>query len=126
MSLVSFADIKTTALARLQHLDVHYTYHNVAHTLDVLEQAERIAQSENITGEEDLLLLRTAAMYHDSGFLISYTGHEQDSCTIFREDAAAFGFTIEQCEIIEGLIMATRVPQVPTGILQQIICDADL
>jgi len=126
MSVLSFPGIKAVALDRLQHLDVHYTYHNIPHTLDVLTQCERIAQCEKITGEEDLLLLRTAAMYHDSGFLKSYTGHEQDSCVIFREDAARFGFTIEQSEIIEGLIMSTRVPQQPVGILQQIICDADL
>jgi predicted metal-dependent HD superfamily phosphohydrolase len=126
MSVIPFADIKSRAIERLQQLDVHFTYHNIPHTLDVLTQAERIAQCEKITGEEDLLLLKTAAMYHDAGFLISYSGHEQDSCVVFREDAGQFGFTIGQTEIIEGLIMATRVPQVPEGILQEIICDADL
>src|ERR1043165_5962010 len=126
MPVISFDEIKATAVARLQQLDIHYTYHNVEHTLDVLAQVERIAKCEKVTGDEDLLLLRTAALYHDSGFLKSYGGHEQDSCVIFREDAAKFGFTIEQSEIIEGLIMSTRVPQQPVGILQQIICDADL
>lgn len=126
MPVISFADIKARALDRLQQLDVHYTYHNVAHTLDVLAQSERIAQREKITDEQDLLLLKTAALYHDSGFLKTYSGHEKASCMLFREDAVHFGFTIQQSEIIEGLIMSTQVPQRPVGILQEIICDADL
>jgi uncharacterized protein len=122
----SFLKIKEFVLDKLKELDPHLTYHNIAHTLDVLAQSERIAASEKITNEEELFLLKTAALYHDTGFLRVYTGHEQVGCAIFREDAARFGFTIEQSEIIEGLIMATRVPQKPVGILQEIICDADL
>lgn len=122
----SFLKIKEFVIKKLEGLDTRLTYHNIAHTLDVLAQSERIAASEKIMNDEELFLLKTAALYHDAGFLKVYTGHEQASCAIFREDAARFGFTIEQSEIIEGLIMATRVPQKPVGILQEIICDADL
>jgi predicted metal-dependent HD superfamily phosphohydrolase len=122
----SFSEIKEIVLEKLGALDVHLTYHNVFHTLDVLSQSERIAQSEGLTNDSDLFLLKVAALYHDTGFLKVYTGHEKFSCAIFLDDADSLGFTAQQKEIIQGLIMATQVPQKPEGILQQIICDADL
>ena len=122
----SFSEIKETVLEKLKGLDIHLTYHNVLHTLDVLSHSERIAQSEGLTDPGELFLLKVAALYHDTGFLKAYGGHEKVSCSIFLEDAVRFGFTEEQKEIILGLIMATQVPQNPTGILQEIICDADL
>ncbi|MGC4037420.1 MAG: HD domain-containing protein [Chitinophagaceae bacterium] len=123
---VSFSTIKETLLERLTHLDHHLIYHNIGHTLDVLEQCERIAWCERITNTEDLFLLKVAALYHDAGFLKTYRGHEAVSCRIFLEDAEKFDLNDQQKEIIQGLIMSTKVPQQPVGILQEIICDADL
>jgi predicted metal-dependent HD superfamily phosphohydrolase len=37
-----------------------------------------------------------------------------------------FGFTKKQIKRIEGMIMATIIPQRPTNILEEIMCDADL
>ena len=122
----SFSEIKEIVLKKLGALDVYLTYHNVSHTLDVLSQAERIAQSEGLKDDNGLFLLKVAALYHDTGFLRAYTGHEKASCAIFLEDAGSLGFTAQQKEIILGLIMATQVPQKPAGLLQEIICDADL
>jgi len=45
------------------------TYHGIHHTLDVLVQVQRIAKEEGIVNEEDLFLLKTATLYHDTGFL---------------------------------------------------------
>jgi uncharacterized protein len=69
--------IKSHILSILRNgLSKELTYHTVNHTRDVLEQAERIAKAENITNEEDLFLLKVACLYHDSGFLYTYAGHE--------------------------------------------------
>ena len=65
-------------------------------------------------------------MYHDTGFLETYTGHEIKGCEIFLKDAEQYAITNVEKEIIKGLIMATRVPQVPETLLERIICDADL
>lgn len=101
------------------------TYHNVSHTQDVLEQCEKIALNENVRDEYDLMLLRTAALYHDTGFLFVYKGHEEMSCKIFKEDYSN-EFTEEEIEKILGIIMATKIPQTPHNLLEKIICDADL
>ncbi|MEP6612496.1 MAG: HD domain-containing protein, partial [Mucilaginibacter sp.] len=59
-------------------LPAHLNYHNASHTLDVYEAAKRLALANGIAGDE-LTLLLTAAYYHDSGFLVKATGHEEES-----------------------------------------------
>ena len=76
-----FTSIKEPILSRLKNeLDPRLGYHNIMHTLDVLEQAEVLAKQENVTDKHDLLLLKTAAVFHDSGFLFVYKGHEEKGC----------------------------------------------
>lgn len=119
--------IKSHILSTLRNgLSKELTYHTVNHTRDVLEQAERIAKSENITNEEDLFLLKVACLYHDSGFLYIYAGHEEESCNILKKDAPKFHISKEQVETMCGLIMATKIPQTPHNKMEEIICDADL
>lgn len=126
MQLTRYSDIKIFVINKLKDLDPNLTYHNIAHTLDVLSCSEKIAKEEGIDDAEQVFLLKTAALYHDTGFLRTYADHEKISCEIFLEDAGQFGFSKKQKDLIVGLIMATKVPQQPIGILQQIICDADL
>lgn len=111
---------------KLQHLDSTLTYHCLTHTFDVLEQCLRIAAAEGITDHHDLKNLRLAALYHDTGFLETYKNHEQKGCEIFLHDTKDIRMTDEDIEIIQGLIMSTKLPQEPKTHLQQIICDADL
>ncbi len=117
--------LKTLVLDELETLDPRLTYHSAAHTRDVYEQAVRIADAEGVSAEE-IRLLKLAALFHDTGFLRTYAQHEMMSCRIFREKTAGYALTVQERELIEGLIMATCLPQEPQTHLQQIICDADL
>lgn len=101
------------------------SYHSVVHILDVYNIAEKLAEMEGIKGEE-LTLLLTAVLFHDSGFLVGPKEHEKVSCQIAREFLPQFGYSAGQIERIEGMIMATRMPQTPHNLLEEIICDADL
>jgi predicted metal-dependent HD superfamily phosphohydrolase len=121
-----FTSIKQPIISRLEReLDPRLGYHNLLHTLDVLEQAEIIAKKEGIFSEHELLLIKTAAAFHDSGFLFVYRGHEEKSCEIATE---ALQETFSEADIkkICGMIRATKIPQSPNTLLEQIICDADL
>ncbi|MVM41531.1 HD domain-containing protein [Spirosoma sp. HMF3257] len=102
------------------------TYHSVQHTHDVAEQADRIARAEGINDDESLNLLKTAAYYHDAGFLVTYDEHEVESCQLAMRSLPAFGYTPEQIDQICQMIRATRTPQTPTTLLGAILCDADL
>src|SRR4030095_862346 len=121
-----FKSIKQPILSRLENeLDPRLGYHNLSHTLDVVEQAEVIAKQEKIKDKHDLLLLKTAAVFHDSGFLLVYKNHEEKSREIAAE-ALKNIFSEEDIKKICGMIMATKIPQTPYTLLEQIICDADL
>ncbi len=102
------------------------TYHNTKHTLDVERQCSIIAKEEGITNESELLELHVAALYHDTGFLLTYKGHEEKSCEIAREQLYSFGWCNRSINNVCEIILSTKVPQLPKTHLQQIICDADL
>ena len=102
------------------------TYHNLDHTIDVTAQCMDIAKAEGITDEDSLLELHIACIYHDAGFIDVYTGHEEKGCEMVRKQLPGFGVNDTMIENICTIIMATKIPQMPTNILQQIICDADL
>lgn len=126
IAMHSFSEIQKHVMDKLlKNLPDSLTYHNIGHTLDVLKQAENIANEEGINGEE-LFLLKVSALYHDVGFLDKYIGHEERSCEIAAGELTTFGFTPEQLDKIFGMIRATKVPQQPHTRLEEIICDADL
>ena len=121
-----FTSIKQPILLRLENeLDPRLGYHNLSHTIDVMEQVEIIAKQEQINDKHDLLLLKTAAVFHDSGFLVIYKNHEEKSCDIASKSLKNV-FNEEDIKKICGMIMATKIPQTPHTLLEQIICDADL
>jgi len=100
-------------------------YHKLEHSLDVLAAAERIASAEDICGK-DLELLKTAALFHDSGFIYQYKCNEKVACEIARQSLPEFGYASGDIEKICGMIMATSIPQGPKNLLEKILCDADL
>ncbi|WP_276134689.1 HD domain-containing protein [Polluticoccus soli] len=123
---MQFNEVKTFILDKLtQELPAHLTYHSVGHIRDVYDSAGYLAKEEGVRGE-DLQLLLTAALFHDSGFLISQKEHEKLSCEVCKQYLPGFGYTREQIEKICGMVIATRIPQQPQNLLEQIICDADL
>lgn len=100
-------------------------YHNVNHTKDVLNAAVALAKMEGVNGEE-LTLLKTAVWFHDSGFTIQNKNNEEIGCAIAKKILPDLNYTPLQIEKICSLIMATKIPQSCTNLLEQIICDADL
>ena len=100
-------------------------YHGIHHTIDVTNSAEEIAREEGVEGE-DLFLLKTAALFHDAGFVQEYVKNEKIGVTYAREVLPKYGYTDRQIDIIDGIIMATEIPQNPKTHLEMIMCDADL
>lgn len=123
---MDFQEAKKFILRKLKkELPPHLSYHSVEHIKDVYNACKKIAAKEGITGE-DLTLLLTAALFHDSGFLIQNKEHEALSCEIVKQHLPLFNYNQHQIDKICGMIMATRIPQKPNNKLEQIICDADL
>jgi predicted metal-dependent HD superfamily phosphohydrolase len=108
-----------------RELPSNLSYHGVHHTLDVLAAAMRIAAAVGLD-EEEVKLLRVAVYFHDAGFISTYKGHEEVGCQMAKQVLPSFGFDDQMIEQICGMIMATRLPQQPKTVAEQVIADADL
>jgi uncharacterized protein len=127
MTEPNFERARAYVLDRLQQeLPASLTYHNITHTCeDVLPAVDRMAEIEGITGEERLLLV-TAALFHDLGFVSHYLDHETTSIELARHALPGFGYRDDQIERVAQVIQATRLPQTPQDRLGEIMADADL
>lgn len=124
--LIQFTDIQEMILDKLEkELPGFLYYHNIKHTVDVVTEVELIGWAEGCTDEE-ILLLKTAALFHDAGHIVSYDNHETHGAKMAREILPEYNYTAGQIERICSIIMATRLPPEPSDLLEEIICDSDL
>jgi predicted metal-dependent HD superfamily phosphohydrolase len=100
-------------------------YHNISHTTDVLKAAENIASHYGLSSE-DFLLLQTAALTHETGMMFNRIDHEDLAVTFVRNLLPDYGYNSEQIDRISEMILATKMPQKPKNLLEEILCDADL
>lgn len=124
--LIQFTDIQEIILDKMEkELPSYLYYHNVKHTVDVVTEVELIGWAEGCTDEE-ILLLKTAALFHDAGHTIAYDNHEYHGTLLAREMLPGYNYTPEQIDRICEIIMATKLPPRPKDLLEEIICDSDL
>ncbi len=100
-------------------------YHNVCHTCETIKAAAEFGRAEGLP-EEEITILKTAALFHDTGYLRLPVENERIGTEIAREILPEYGYTPEEIEKVCRLILATRMPQKPANLEEQIICDADL
>ena len=125
MIKLNYAEAKKDVFRNLKELPENLYYHNPGHTEDVGEVVERLARLENIP-KIGLILLKTGALYHDTGFLEQYQKNEPIGARIAKESLPRYGYKKKQIESIANMIMATQLPQNPQTKLEGILCDADL
>ena len=123
---MDYTGVKKYILEKLEkELPTDLSYHVLDHTLDVLKAAETYAATENIS-KEDMTLLKTSALFHDSGFIKRYFDNEKISIDILNSILPKFDYSEKQIEIIRNMILSTKIPQNPKNILDEILCDSDL
>jgi hypothetical protein len=100
-------------------------FHNLKHTETVVLRTKEIAGHYNLS-ENDMLVLFTAAWFHDTGHLFcDPVGHEEKSVEIMRSFMTANIVDENIIKNAEDCILSTRMPRNPVTLLQEIICDAD-
>ncbi len=102
-----------------------WCYHSLEHTAFVLEDILTFGRASKVTPAE-LELLRIAALFHDTGYIFDPGDHERASAVFARERLSASGMPDEDIASVERLILATRLPTAPAGLLEELICDADI
>lgn len=125
LSSIDFQQMRENTLNRLKSLlPENMYYHDLPHTLNVEKAAIRYAKLEGVNGDS-LLLLRTAVLYHDAGFIMKYDHNEDFGASMAKAYLPEFGYSEEQIEIIAKIINATKHSVTPNTILEKIMCDAD-
>jgi uncharacterized protein len=118
--------LKNFILQKLRNeLSEKLTYHGVLHTVYVLKSCNQYIKRMHI-GATDAYLLRTAAILHDTGYIWNFDHHEDESINYARKVLPGWNYSDAEIERIAGIIEATKIPQKPTNILEQIIGDSDL
>lgn len=107
------------------HNDERLIYHNLQHTEQVVENTVRIANHYQLS-DQDFFIVVAASWFHDIGYLFDCTQHEARGERVARAFLEEKGVDQEVINQISGCILATKMPQNPVGLLQQIVCDADL
>lgn len=107
------------------HSDASLIYHDIEHTKRVVHQAGRIADHYHLN-DEDHFIVVTAAWFHDTGYFIDKTDHEEKGAELAAGHLRNLGVDEAVIEKVKGCILATKMPQRAVGLLQEIVCDADL
>ena len=109
----------------IANLPVKYTYHTIDHIRDVVEQAERIAKKEKI--EKSIIAdIKLAAWLHDVGYVWEPMRHEARGAEYATAILNEMKFPKSKINLITGMILATKIPQSPKNLYEEILCDADL
>lgn len=125
LSTIDFEHMRKDILNRIKALiPQEYIYHDIQHVMNVEKAAIRFAKLEGID-EESILLLQTAALYHDSGFILKYANNETFAADLARANLPKFGYSKDQIETIAKIILSTGYDVEPQTILERIMCDAD-
>jgi len=107
-------------------VDEAFTYHSISHTQSVVQSAATMAEFYQL-GEEDRMVLALAAWFHDTGYSQGAAkDHEAKSQRIATTWLQAKLVDAAVTEKVAHAIGATRWPQKPANLTEQILCDADL
>ncbi|MDN3668871.1 DUF5706 domain-containing protein [Echinicola jeungdonensis] len=104
-----------------------FKYHNLNHTLDVVEASKEMAKAYKLIGLDQEVLL-AAAWFHDTGCWIrsKLENHEKEGAELAREFLLEEGIEKKFIERVQNCIQSTQMPQSPKNLIEEILCDADL
>lgn len=108
-----------------ENISPDYVFHNFAHVQAVVDSVLEIGQGYELP-QHDLTLLQLAAWFHDLGYDKGPANHEERSVQYAEKFLQQHHFTAEDIAVVRNCIYATKVPQHPDNLLEEIVCDADM
>lgn len=106
-----------------EELSSSIIYHNYTHTLRVVKKLKLLLEGEQVSDKEKELMI-IAAWFHDTGYTKDIRNHEEESVGIAKTYLEG-KLPEEDIEVIESLILATKMGHVPSTNLEKIMKDAD-
>ena len=108
-----------------ERVDDRYVYHNFQHTYAVVEAAGELMRNYELT-EEEKLTVELAAWFHDTGYADGWEDHELRGAELAEKFLREQGASENLVRDVRMAILATRMPQHPQTLVEQIVADADL
>ncbi|NOQ71862.1 MAG: response regulator [Crocinitomix sp.] len=126
LPLADFIGLRSFILTKLKaELNENLLYHSYKHTETVEAAVVKYGELEKLD-EHELFLVRTAALFHDCGFLFRYDNNEELGVELLHYYGPRFGYQTGDLKTVEQIIMATGYGAVPNNLMQSVMCDADL
>lgn len=107
------------------HNDPRLVYHNLAHTEEVVNAAQQIANHYQLS-DEDFFTVTVAAYFHDTGYFEDALSHEAKGAEMADHFLEKHNVNTNIRNGVKSAILATKIPQQPTNEIDKILCDADL
>lgn len=106
--------------------DVAYCFHDETHVLDVVAAVREMADYYMLSPKDRFIVI-CSAYFHDVGYVTGGADqHEERSADFADEFLKEVNAEEDIRQQVIACILATKMPQHPEGLLQQIVCDADL
>lgn len=100
-------------------------YHNFEHAKAVAKASKTIGSACCLSAE-DLEGVILAAWFHDTGYVEAIEGHEEKSVEIATSFLRENGYPKRKIARVAGCILATKMPQNPKTLMEEVLCDADI
>lgn len=107
-----------------EELSEKHVYHNLNHTLETTDACREAADYYKLE-EKDRTVLLLAALFHDTGYIKTYKGHEEVSKQIAHDFLKKKGFKPEEIEKVVNLIESTKSGHCPGHLLEEVLHDSD-
>ena len=107
------------------HLNLNLLYHTIGHTEKVVTAVTEIASNYRLS-EKEFFICIMAAWFHDIAYHQDASSHEEAGAKKAEAFLIGNGVDEETTRAVKHCILATKIPQNPSDLLEQIVCDADL
>lgn len=125
MSIIEQAKAYVTDYFEKNHKPI-YTYHNLAHTENVVKHAGKIAAIMEFS-EENMEVVILAAWFHDTGYFDGFMKHEKISGEIADKFLKEQNYPSEKIAKVICAIQNTKIPYTTCECdISMVLCDADL
>jgi len=102
----------------------YLTYHSLEHTIDVANVCDHYIDYYMVDARI-AELIRVAAVAHDYGYIQGPAEHEERSIRLVAP-LLSDAYSEKEIQVIAGMIRATKVPQDPNNLYEEILAEADL
>ncbi len=100
-------------------------YHSFSHTEEAVDACRAIGEGSKLA-KSDMEMVQIAAWFHDTGYTVSVVDHEEHSVEIANAFLSSQDYPADRIARIGTAIRATKVPQQPSTLMEQVLCDADM